>query len=208
MKATLRQRKSEGRRLQRRSDLVWHLLLQSFATMGNSRGSTGLFGTPNLAAQVSYASLQRWPPAARRLRIEMVLRKAKVRMPAQKAAWLAANFASIAKAGGINAVTQKALGLATREQKYQFMDAFEGIGPKYARNVWMDIYDPLFRDAVAIDERIKSITSALGYSFKTYDDHENFYRDIAREARLEPWEVDRLLYHFRDDFLAAIRAAA
>ena len=88
------------------------------------------------------------------------------------------------------------------------MDAFEGIGPKYARNVWMDIYDPLFRDSVAIDERIKSITSALGYSFKTYGEHENFYRDIAREVELEPWEVDRLLYHFRDDFLTAIRQAS
>jgi thermostable 8-oxoguanine DNA glycosylase len=138
----------------------------------------------------------------------MVLRKAKVRMPAQKAAWLAANFASIEKAGGVKAVTRKALGLATREQKYRFMDAFEGIGPKYARNVWMDIYDPLFRNAVAIDERIKSITGALGYSFRTYDEHENFYREIAREVQLEPWEVDRLLYQFRDDFLAAIRKAA
>ena len=89
-------------------------------------------------------------------------------MPAQKAEWLAANFQSIEKAGGIKAVTRHALSLSTREAKYHFMDQFEGIGPKYARNVWMDLYDPLFRDAVAIDERIKSITEALDYSFKTY----------------------------------------
>jgi hypothetical protein len=69
MKALLRQRKAEGRRSQRRDDLVWHLLLQSFATMGNSRGWKGLFETPGLAAQVSYASLLRWPPAARQFRI-------------------------------------------------------------------------------------------------------------------------------------------
>ena len=88
------------------------------------------------------------------------------------------------------------------------MHAFQGIGPKYARNVWMGLYDPLFRDAVAIDERIKAITSALGYSFKSYDEHETFYREIAGEAQLEPWEVDRLLYEFKNDFLAAIRGAA
>ena len=34
MKALLRQRKADGRRLQQREDLVWQLLLQSFATMG------------------------------------------------------------------------------------------------------------------------------------------------------------------------------
>jgi hypothetical protein len=207
MKARLRQLKREGGRLRRRDDLVWHLLLQSFSTMGNSRGWKGLFETPGLPEQVSFASLRRWPKAARRSRIEMVLRKAKVRMPAQKAAWLAANFTSIDRAGGVEAVTRRALGLASREEKYRFMDAFDGIGPKYARNVWMDICDPHFRDAVAIDERIKSVTAALGYSFRTYGDHERFYRDIAREARLEPWEVDRLLYQFRDHFIAAIRTA-
>lgn len=204
MKAYLRERKAEGRRLRRREDLVWYLLLQSFATMGNSRGWAGLFETPGLAAQVSFPSLRRWPAPARRLRIEMILRKAKVRMPAQKAAWLAANFQSIEKAGGVKAVTRHALSPATREAKYWFMDEFEGIGPKYARNVWMDIYDPLFRDAVAIDERIKSVTAALDYSFKTYEEHEAFYRQIAQDAQLEPWEMDRLLYGFKDHFLAAI----
>jgi hypothetical protein len=101
MKAYLRKQKAEGRRLRQREDLVWYLLLQSFATMGNSRGWAGLFETPGLAPQVSFASLRRWPAPARRLRIEMVLRKAKVRMPVQKAEWLAANFESIEKAGGV-----------------------------------------------------------------------------------------------------------
>jgi hypothetical protein len=208
MKAVLRQRKAEGRRLGQREDLVWQLLLQSFATMGNSRGWTGLFGNSNLVKQVSFSTLRRWRGAARRLRIEMVFRKARIRMPAQKAAWLASNFETIERAGGIKVVTRHALSLATREEKYRFMDAFEGIGAKYARNVWMDIYDPLFRDAVAIDERIKSITATLGYSFRTYDEHERFYQELASDARLEPWELDRLLYEFKEHFLAEIQRAA
>jgi hypothetical protein len=68
----------------------------------------------------------------------------------------------------------------------------------------MDIYDPLFRESIAVDERIRSISVALGYRFANYADHEAFYCEIAREAKLEPWEVDRLLYQFRDDFLRAI----
>lgn len=206
MKAVLRQRKAEGNRLRRRRDLVWQLLLQSFATMGNSRGWAGLFGTPGLAAQVSFSSLRRCPPAARRRRIEMVLRKGKVRMAAKKSRWLISNFAVIEKLGGVEAATRHALNLRTRDEKFQFMDAFDGIGPKYARNVWMDIYDPAFRNAIA-DERIKSITSALGHSFKTYNEHERFFQGVAREVKLEPWEVDRLLYHFKDDLLAAIRVS-
>ena len=129
-------------------------------------------------------------------------------MAAKKAEWLASNFQLIENAGGVKAITRHALSLATREAKYQFMDAFEGIRPKYARNVWMDIYDPLFRDAVAIDERIKSITAALGYSFRTYDEHERFYQQLARDVRLEPWELDRLLYGFKNHFLAVVESAA
>ena len=68
----------------------------------------------------------------------------------------------------------------------------------------MDVYHPDFHDAIAVDERIKKITTALGYSFSGYVDHEQFYQELARDAGLQPWELDRLLYHFNDDILAAI----
>jgi hypothetical protein len=169
--------------------------------MGNSRGWRGLFETPGLAHEVSFAALGRLARSRRQARLEAVLRQAKVRMSVQKAKWFAANFVAIQSSGGVEAVTRRALSLPDRASKYQFMDAFEGIGPKYARNVWMEIYDPSFRDSIAIDERIKRITRALGQSFSSYNEHEQFYVDIARDAGLEPWELDRLLYWFRDHFL-------
>jgi hypothetical protein len=208
MRAYLRERKAVGNRLRKREDLVWYLLLQSFATMGNSRGWAGLFETPGLLDEVSFSVLGRCSAATRRPRIEGVLRRARVRMPVQKAKWLAANFQTIARAGGVRKVTRDALRLRTKEAKYQFMDKFAGIGPKYARNVWMDIYDRSFRDTIAIDERIKSITAALGYSFRSYDDHEAFYQGVAQAAHLKPWEVDRLLYGFKDYFLKRIDVRA
>src|SRR3712207_4478772 len=87
------------------------------------------------------------------------------------------------------------------------MKRFYGIGPKYARNIWMDAYHPDFRDTIAVDLRIRKVTKALGYSFKTYEEEERFYQDIAEEAGLQGWEVDRLLYEYTDHFLAAIAAS-
>lgn len=69
----------------------------------------------------------------------------------------------------------------------------------------MDVYHPDFRHTVAVDERIKRITKELGYEFKNYGEHERFYQDIAREAGLEAWELDRLLYNYRDYFLEGLK---
>ena len=208
MRAYLRERKHYARQIRSRPDLIWHLLLQSFATMGNSRGWQGLFDTPGLADEISYRTLSRLSPAARRRRINRVLRQAVVRMPQRKTEWLLANFRMIQKRGGIRAVTREALLLPSREAKLRFMTTFHGIGPKYGRNVWMDVYDPRFRNAIAVDERIKSITRGLGYSFRTYEEHEAFYQTVATEAGLEPWALDRLLYGFRDHFLKRLGATA
>ena len=172
--------------------------------MGNSRGWQGLFGNRELREQVAYDSLVSLPATQRIKKIDAVLRQAKVRMPGRKAPWLAANLETIRCRGGLKAIRAEAMALPTREAKLQFMRAFKGIGEKYARNMWMDLYDPLFRDSIAIDERIKRITAALGATFTSYLAEEAFYRDIACEAGLEAWEVDRLLYQFRDDFLDAI----
>jgi len=70
----------------------------------------------------------------------------------------------------------------------------------------MDVDHPAFRDSMAIDERIKKVGAAMGVSFSTYAEHERFYVDVARDARLEPWEVDRLLYWYTDAVLDALAA--
>ena len=64
----------------------------------------------------------------------------------------------------------------------------------------MDGYHEEFRDSIAIDVRINAISEALGLSFKSYSEHEQFYLEAARLANLNGWEMDRLMYNFRDDF--------
>ena len=115
---------------------------------------------------------------------------------------LLADFAE-ALLGGIAKANHAAFAAPGRDAKLAFMLQFDGIGDKYARNIWMDVYHPDFHDAIPFDERIKKITAAMGYSFARYDDHERFYRELAHEAGLQPWELDRLLYHFNEQFLVA-----
>ena len=84
------------------------------------------------------------------------------------------------------------------------MKRFHGIGDKYARNVWMDLYDPHFHDAVAYDERLKKIAAALGERFQSYAATEAYFAGLATDSGRTSWEVDRLLYHFNREALDAI----
>lgn len=79
-----------------------------------------------------------------------------------------------------------------------FLRKLPVIGPKYARNIMMDVYHPGFRDCIAIDSRIKAITKALGLHFASYKEHEKFYLSVASGAGIDGWELDRLLYALRE----------
>jgi hypothetical protein len=185
-------------------DFVWHFLLQSFATMGNSRGWDGLMGNRDNYERVTFEALSALDRTERLRTLDEVLRAARVRMPGKKAVWLDLNHEMIAEMGGPEEARRRALAQEGMEAKIAFMKRFHGIGDKYARNIWMDVRHPDFRDTIAVDERIKKVTRALGYAFKTYEEEERFYQQIAEESGVSGWELDRLLYNHTDRFLAAI----
>lgn len=187
-----------------RPDFVWHFLLQSFATMGNSRGWDGLIGNHDNYKQVTFDALSSLDHTQRLKRLDEVLRAAKVRMAGKKAIWLDRNYEMIVKMGGSEEARTQALAQDGMESKIAFMKRFHGIGDKYARNIWMDVRHPDFRDTIAVDERIKKVTQALGYAFKTYEEEERFYQEIAEEVGISGWELDRLLYNYTDYFLVTI----
>jgi hypothetical protein len=193
-----------ARELLERPDFVWHVLLQSFATMGSSRGWDGLIDTEANYRRVRYGVLADLDDPQRTEHIESVFRDAGVRFPGQKAEWLADNLDRIEALGGLTAAKDRALAADGRAAKIDFMKRITGIGAKYARNIWMDVYHPDFRDAVAVDQRIQGITDLLGRSFDTYEREERFYLGIAAEAGREGWAVDRLLYNFTDYFEAVV----
>jgi hypothetical protein len=205
MRDRLDKLKAEGVRNQNRSDFIWHFLLQSFSTMGNSRGFAGLIENRDNYDCVTFDALAQVSPSERLSILQQTLKRAKVRMPLKKAQWLVQNFGIVQRLGGPLAVRDLAFKQAGTTAKIAFLKQFHGIGEKYARNVWMDIYHPDFRNTIAVDERIKRVSDELGVAIVEYQQHERFYQGIATEAGLEPWEVDRLLYHFRDEFLKELR---
>lgn len=188
-----------------RADFIWHYLLQSFSTMGNSRGHAGLILNKSNYNQVTYDVVKQLTESQRLERFDTVLRKAGVRMPSQKAKWLSENYKMIENMGGLEKCNKLIFSQKGSEEKMRFLTGFSGIGEKYSRNIFMDIYDSDFHYRIAIDDRIKQITSELGYAFDNYIEHEKFYLSIAHESGLNGWELDRLLYNYKDYFLDKIR---
>ena len=99
---------------------------------------------------------------------------------------------------------RQAFAQRVREAKIAFLRQFYGIGVKPARNIWMNAYHPEFYDTIAIDQRIKKETEALGYSLTNYAEHDRFYQDVAKETSLQGAGLGRLPYNHRDEFLAVI----
>lgn len=182
-----------------RPDFIWHYLLQSFSTMGRASGWHGLIGNRDNYRRVTFVALARLTPKARAARVREVCRKAGIRMPDQKAKYIMGCFDHVTNLGGLKAAKAELLAQPGRNGKIEFLQTFPGIGPKYARNIMMDVYHEDFRESIALDVRIKAISEALGLSFGSYAEHERFYLDVARKAGLNGWELDRLLFNFRSD---------
>lgn len=182
-----------------RPDFVWYYLLQSFSTMGRASGWHRLIGDQDNYRRVTYTALAALPPKARKAQVRQVCRAAGIRMPDKKADYILSCFQYVMRLGGPEAAKAKLLAQAGREAKITFLQSFPGIGPKYARNIMMDVYHEDFRDSIALDVRIKAISETLGLSFAAYAEHEAFYLDVARQAGLNGWELDRLLFNFRSE---------
>ncbi|WP_178861771.1 hypothetical protein [Thiomicrorhabdus cannonii] len=190
-----------------RDDFIWHFLLQSFSTMGRSSGWKGLIGNKDNYNRITFQALSKHDAVTREKTVKYVCRTAKVRMPDKKAQYILGCYDLVTKLGGLKATKSMLLAEPGREAKIKFLKQFPGIGPKYARNIMMDVYHEDFRDSIAIDARIKAISETLGLSFRKYEEHEKFFQDVASKAGLNGWELDRLMYNFRDDFERGITNA-
>jgi hypothetical protein len=187
-----------------RSDFIWHYLLVSFSTMGRASGWHGLIGNKNNYQRVTYNVLAALSPEARRSQVRQVCKAAGIRMPDKKADYILGCFDYIKQLGGPETAKAKLLAQPGRERKIRFLQTFPGIGPKYARNIMMDVYHEDFRNSIALDVRIKAISDALGLSFSSYAEHELFYLSVARDAGINGWELDRLLFNFREEVEASL----
>jgi hypothetical protein len=184
----------------KRPDFIWHYLLQSFATMGNSKGWDGLIGEKKNYNRIVFDELETLSADERTKIVNEVCRIAKIRMPAKKAEFIIRCFDQINGLGGQEFAKEKLLSLEGRDKKINFLLQFHGIGEKYARNIMMDVYHEDFRNSIAIDDRIKKISKLIGIEYESYQEHEKFYLEAGKKAGLNGWEVDRLLYNFTSIF--------
>jgi len=68
----------------------------------------------------------------------------------------------------------------------------------------MSLDEPRFRWSIAIDHRIKKILALLEVS-GSYVEQEASLLEIAREAGMDGWTLDRLIYWFLEELLEALR---
>ena len=191
--------KLKHRREFQRDDFVWIALLRSASTMGNSQAYRRLFENPQMLRKVRFETLKALSRPQRQKVLSETPRATGMRWPDRKAKWLNRNFQRIVKLGGPKEAKRALLSAPGREGKIKFLRTFDGIGPKYARNIMMDIYHRDFHESIAVDARIKAISRRLGLFFKGYAEHEQFYLDCAHDAGLNGWELDRLIYNFKEE---------
>jgi endonuclease III len=153
---------------------------------------------------VEFSALQNVPTRRRIAHIARVFRDSKVSYANKKAAWLTENVKNVEALGGLNSAKQKLDGAYRMSGKIALLMTFKGISKKYARNMMMDVYHPEFRNCIAVDARIKSVSKALGLKFSTFEEEEQFYIDTAKAARLQPWKLDRVIYNFTSDIIDAL----
>ncbi len=132
-----------------RPDFIWHYLLQSFSTMGRAAGWYGLIENKSNYNRVTYNVLSGLTPENRRTQVRQVCREAGIRMPDKKAEYILGCFDHVKRLGGLKSTKAKLLAQPGREAKIRFLQTFPGIGPKYARNIMMDVYHEDFRDSIA-----------------------------------------------------------
>lgn len=187
----------------KKSDFIWNALLLSLGSWGRAAAGERLMKNPT---KISFASLNKLSRKERGHRLVKALKDAEVRMVPKKARFLNSNFDIIAKHGPAE-VKRQLLSQSGREAKMKFLRKFKGIGPKYARNMMMDIYHEDFRESIAVDERIKNISNALGLQFKgrEYREEEEFYLRVAHKAGLNGWELDRLMFNFNNTILELLQ---
>ncbi len=201
-------KKKTGLDLQKRSDFLWYELLVSYSTWGGSRGSKDLIDDEIIYREVSYEELKKLDTQEDRVnRLQETMKEAKVHFYKKKALMLVQCFEKIEAMGELTKANTMLLNKKSASEIMKFLDDFPGIGPKYARNIMMDSYHPLFRDRIALDSRIRSVSKELGIDFTNYSDYENFYLSVAQEAGIEGWELDRLIYEHKDEFLKPFRTA-
>lgn len=189
-----------------KTDFLWSLLVHAFATMGSAAGWDRLSSNTESLNYLRYDNLLKLINRKHRESFILeIFKKHGIRFPNRKASFLVEIFAEIKELGGPVSAQKALLRLHGREKKILFLKRLPGIGDKYARHILMCTFHPDFRQSIAIDTRIKTLTSMFGFRFSNYESHEKFLLEIASKANITGWELDRLMFWFYDEWKSEIK---
>lgn len=211
VETTLSDLKETGQQRWKRDDVLWFEIVLSLATQGNSEGARLVVENDNIVEErynrISFEAIEQMNPEDRLDKIRQMLLDANVSYQNRTAEALIENFEIVKQDHG----DPKGLKEAYKQQdgaeeKIRFLKKFKLVGPKYARNIGMDLYHPDFRNYIAIDSRIKNIFEEIGFDHeeRSYEEQEQFLRSVAHDLEIEPWELDRILYHYENEIKAEI----
>jgi tetratricopeptide (TPR) repeat protein len=204
----LERMKEDSLMLIRQPDFLWQRLVKTFAMWGGAGGWDRLKADPENFGRLAYEALAGCPAAERNREIRKVLERAGIRFPNKKAGFLERCFLRIEEMGGPEEAGRLLMQQDGVEGKMRFLRCLPGIGPKFARNVMMGLYDSDFTDCIAVDARIRRISRCFGLRFTGYNEQERFYLRVAEEAGISGWELDRLMFNYTDEFLEALEDRA
>jgi thermostable 8-oxoguanine DNA glycosylase len=212
LKKTLSKLKQIGQQRWERDDALWFEIVLSLATQGNSEGAQLVVENDRIMKErykrVSFDTIRQMNNNSRIDQIRQLLLDANVSYQNKTSEALVENFERVEQDyGSPEGLKYEFEQQDGTENKIQFLKKFKLIGPKYARNIGMDLYHPDFRDCIAVDSRIKNIFEAAGFDYegRSYREREEFLKSIANDLGLEPWELDRILYNYEDAIIEELR---
>jgi hypothetical protein len=103
-------------------------------------------------------------------------------------------FQRIKKAGGPAAIRNEYKHIKSVEEAIQYWKSWPGIGNKYAREIPMRSYDPLFRKHFALDHRLKTLLKRNFKNRFSYAEGETFLKKVAKELQTDCWTLDTVLF--------------
>jgi hypothetical protein len=181
-------------------DWPWNGIVLSASTLGGSwRWDKRV--QPIYEAELSWSALAGLSADERQQRFDKVGRYWR-----RTSAFLERMYGRLSEEGGPK-VARSRLAAMTGAEILTFWAGFDGVGPKYARNIMMDVHHPSFRQGYfAIDSRIQKLLPVFGYvGSKRYESMETFLSKLANDTGLDGWDLDRLLYQRHDDVVARIQ---
>lgn len=180
-------------------DWPWVGFVQSFATLGGSNNLNRIQARKSDFEWNNVCALS--DDDRKRLFLELPNPRFRDRV----ASFVEQVFHRFRVAGGPAAIRRE---YEAAGDRVAYLRTFPGIGEKYARNIPMDICDPVVTKRFALDHRLKRLLFQHLQRHFNYQEGEDFLNEVARLLGTDSSSLDRVLYAQEKEIEEALRSRA